>query len=150
MWRRPRTSDRATRSKCGLTERLRFQDFRFERLTSGKCHARVVLGWTDGREFVGESDGVISQTGELRCSAAAAVKALELAVDPAMGFELLGVKAVRAFDATVVIVSLSVRDADHASRLVGSYLTENDPPRGAALAVLNATNRILGNYFTTR
>ena len=67
-----------------------------------------------------------------------------------MGFELLGVKAVRAFDATVVIVSLSARDAAHASRLVGSYLTDNDPPRGAALAVLNATNRILGNYFATR
>jgi len=133
-----------------LTERLRFQDFRFERLASGKCRARVVLVWADGREFVGESDGVISQTGELRCSAAAAVKALERAVDPAMGFELLGVKAVRAFDATVVIVSLSARDPEHASRLVGSYLTENDPPRGAALAVLNATNRILGNYFATR
>ncbi len=133
-----------------MTERLRFQDFRFERLTSGKCRARVVLAWTDGREFVGESDGVISQTGELRCSAAAAVKALEHAVDPAMGFELLGVKAVRAFDATVVIVSLSARDDNHASRLVGSYLTDNDPPRGAALAELNATNRILGNYFTTR
>ena len=133
-----------------MTERLRFQDFRFERLTSGQCRARVVLGWTDGREFVGESDGVISQTGELRCSAGAAVKALERAVDPSMGFELLGVKAVRAFDATVVIVSLSARDTEHASRLVGSYLTENDPPRGAALAVLNATNRILGNYFATR
>jgi hypothetical protein len=133
-----------------LTERLRFQDFRFERLTSGKCRARVVLGWADGREFVGESDGVVSQTGEMRCSAAAAVRALERAVDPAMGFELLGVKAVRAFDATVVIVSLSARDAEHASRLVGSYLTDSDPPRGAALAVLNATNRILGNYFATR
>jgi hypothetical protein len=26
---------------------------------------------------------------------------------------------------------------------VGSYLTEGDAPRGAALAVLNATNRLL-------
>ena len=37
-----------------------------------------------------------------------------------------------------------------ASRLVGSYLTETDPPRGAALAVLNATNRLLGNFLVTR
>ncbi len=28
-------------------------------------------------------------------------------------------------------------------RVVGSYLTEGDAPRGAALAVLNATNRLL-------
>ena len=32
----------------------------------------------------------------------------------------------------------------------GSYLTENDSARGAALAVLNATNRILGNRLFMR
>ena len=52
--------------------------------------------------------------------------------------------------ATVVIVSLSARQETRASRLVGAYLTETDAPRGAALAVLNATNRILGNFFATR
>src|SRR5207244_306565 len=50
----------------------------------------------------------------------------------------------------VVIVSLAAWQAAKASRLVGSYLTETDPPRGAALAVLNATNRLLGNFFATR
>jgi hypothetical protein len=59
------------------------------------------------------------------------------------------VKTVRAFDATVVIVSLSSR-GEETLRLVGSCLTETDPPRGAALAVLNATNRLLGNYLATR
>jgi hypothetical protein len=57
---------------------------------------------------------------------------------------------VPAFDATVVIVSLSARQEARASRLVGACLTETDAPRGAALAVLNATNRILGNLFATR
>jgi hypothetical protein len=75
---------------------------------------------------------------------------LERVVQPKLGFELLGVKAVRAFDAVVVIVSLSARQEARASRLVGAYLAETDPPRGAALAVLNATNRILGNFFATR
>src|SRR5438093_527255 len=98
----------------------------------------------------GEAEGVISQAGELRCCADATVRALERVVHPKLGFELLGVKAVRAFDATVVIVSLSARQEARASRLVGAYLTEDDPPRGAALAVLNATNRILGNFFATR
>ena len=108
------------------------------------------FAWADGRQFTGESEGVISQAGELRCCAAATVRALERVVQPRLGFELLGVKAVRAFDAVVVIVSLSARQETRASRLVGAYLAEDDPPRGAALAVLNATNRILGNFFATR
>ena len=107
----------------------------------------MVLTWSDGRQFVGESEGVNSQAGELRCSATAAVRALERASQPALAFEVLGVKAVRAFDATVIIVSLAARAENAASRLVGSCLTETDPPRGAALAVLNSTNRILGNYL---
>lgn len=130
-------------------ERLRFQEFGFQRLANGRCRARVLLTWSDGRRFEGSSEGVSSQAGELRCCAVAAVQALEQAVQPRLTFELLGVKAVRAFDATVVIVSLSARTTE-ATRLVGSCLTEDDPPRGAALAVLNATNRLLGNYLTTR
>jgi hypothetical protein len=131
-------------------ERLRFEDFAFQRLQNGRCRARVVLSWADGRQFTGESEGIISQAGELRCCAAATVAALERVVQPKLGFELLGVKAMRAFDATVVIVSLSLRHEGRVSRLVGAYLTEEDAPRGAAVAVLNATNRILGNFFATR
>ena len=134
----------------GPPERLRFQDFEFDRMPSGRCRAKVVLGWADGRAFSGQADGMTSQAGELRCAAVATVQALEQAVELHVGFELLGVKAVRAFDATVVIVSLSVRTGGKAARMVGSYLTEGDATRGAALAVLNATNRVLGNYFATR
>lgn len=130
-------------------ERLRFHEFGFQRLPNGRCRAKVILTWSDGRRFEGSSDGVSSQTGELRCCAVAAVNALEQAVQPRLTFELVGVKTVRAFDATVVIVSLSSR-GEQTLRLVGSCLTETDPPRGAALAVLNATNRLLGNYLATR
>jgi len=130
-------------------ERLRFHEFGFQRLPNGRCRAKVILTWSDGRRFEGGSDGVSSQTGELRCCAEAAVNALEQAVQPRLTFELVGVKTVRAFDATVVIVSLSAR-GEQTLRLVGSCLTETDPPRGAALAVLNATNRLLGNYLATR
>jgi len=139
-------------SAGGGSERLRFQEFEFKRLPSGRCRARVVLSWADGRQFGGESEGVISQAGELRCCAEATVRALERVVQPQMGFELLGVKAVRAFDSTVVIVSLAVHGEGPGGgqRVVGSYLTENDTARGAALAVLNATNRILGNRLFMR
>jgi len=48
-----------------------------------------------------------------------------------------------------VIVSLSCHNGS-AQRVVGSYLSEDELPRGAALAVLNATNRLLGNIVSTR
>ena len=132
-------------------ERLRFQDFTFQRLPNGRCRAKVQLGRTGTASFSGAGGREpTSPAGELRCSAEAAVNALGDAVQAEIEFELLGVKAVRAFDATVVIVSLSAREESKATRLVGTYLTETDPPRGAALAVLNATNRILGNHFSTR
>jgi hypothetical protein len=133
-----------------LPERLRFAEFTLDRLPNGRCRARVGLTWRDSEQFTGEGEGLASQAGELRCSAQACVVALGQAVQGGMSFELLGVKSVRAFDATVVIVSLAVHGEGNGERVVGSYLTENDTPRGAALAVLNATNRILGNRLFMR
>lgn len=133
-----------------LSERLRFAEFTLDRLPNGRCRARVGLTWKDSEQFTGEGEGLASQAGELRCSAQACVVALGQAVQGGMSFELLGVKAVRAFDATVVIVSLAVHGDGTTSRVVGSYLTETDTARGAALAVLNATNRILGNRLFMR
>jgi hypothetical protein len=133
-----------------LSERLRFAEFVLDRLPNGRCRARVGLTWRDSEAFTGESEGLASQAGELRCAAEACVKALGQAVQGGMGFDLLGVKAVRAFDATVVIVSLAAQGEGSGHRVVGSYLTEEDAARGAALAVLNATNRILGNRLFMR
>jgi hypothetical protein len=133
-------------------ERLRFAEFTLDRLPNGRCRARVGLTWRDSEQFTGEGEGLASQAGELRCAAQACVIALGQAVQAGgMSFELLGVKAVRAFDSTVVIVSLGVHgEGSGGQRVVGSYLTEADSARGAALAVLNATNRILGNRLYMR
>jgi hypothetical protein len=133
-----------------LPERLRFAEFTLDRLPNGRCRARVGLTWRDSEQFTGEGEGLASQAGELRCAAQACVVALGQAVQGGMSFELLGVKAVRAFDSTVVIVSLAVHGEGNGQRVVGSYLTENDTARGAALAVLNATNRTLGNRLYMR
>ena len=134
-----------------LSERLRFAEFVLDRLPNGRCRAKVGLTWRDSEAFSGESEGLASQAGELRCAAQACVGALTQAVQGGVGFELLGVKAVRAFDATVVIVSLATTGGDGSDqRVVGSVLTETDPARAAALAVLNATNRILGNRLFMR
>ena len=135
-----------------LSERLRFAEFVLDRLPNGRCRAKVGLTWRDSEAFMGESEGLASQAGELRCAAQACVEALCQAVaQTGLGFELLGVKAVRAFDATVVIVSLATTGVEGTDqRVVGSVLTESDPARAAALAVLNATNRILGNRLFMR
>jgi hypothetical protein len=131
-----------------VRDRLRFVDFELRRLQNGRCRSRVVLEWHPEQQFIGSAEELGSQAGELRCAAQAALGAIERAIASQVDFELLGVKAVRAFDATVVIVSLSSRDqSTRASRLVGSYITDDLSARGAALAVLNATNRVLGNIF---
>lgn len=133
-----------------MSDRLKFANFDIERLVNGRCRAGVRLTHRDGAEYQGESAGLASQAGELRCAAQACVNALAQSVDGKVKFELFGVKAVRAFDSTVVIVSLAAQNGDGGHRLVGCCLTEEDPARGAALAVLNATNRILGNTLFMR
>lgn len=130
-----------------VRERVRFADFDFRRLASGGCQARVVLEWHPGEQFVGMAEGIASPAGALRCAAEAAVQALERAIEKRITFDLLGVKALKAFDSTVVIVSLVTHREGDSRRIVGSYLTEDGRERGAALAVLNATNRLLGNLF---
>ena len=127
--------------------RLKFAEFRLERLPSGRCSAEVVLTGPGGTRFAGAAEGLSSQAGELRCAAQACISALTQSVQGALSFEFLGVKAIRAFDATVVIVSLSTRGEGVPRRVVGSVLTEEDATRAAALAVLNATNRLLGNRY---
>ncbi len=122
--------------------RLRFDDFSIERLSSGQCQARVVLAWPGEATFVGEATGLSSQAGELRCAAQACLSALATAF-PEVAFDLVGVKAVRAFDATVVIASLATHGRLDGPRIVGSALVQDEVPRGAALAVLNATNRLM-------
>ncbi len=131
-------------------DRLRFAEFELQRLPNGRCRSRVLLTWQDTERFTGEAEGLTSQAGELRCAAQACVNALTQAVHDGVGFELLGVKAVRAFDANVVIVSLGLQGEGQGQRVVGSYLSDSDAARGAALAVLNATNRILGNKLFMR
>ena len=132
-----------------MSNRLKFSEFDFDTLPDGRCRARVGLQLGDHISFEGSSEGLGSPTGELRCAAQAAVQALEQAVKGKVDLELLGVKSVRAFDSTVVIVSLACHEQE-SHRMVGSCLSEGHHARGAVLAVLNATNRMLGNLVFTR
>jgi hypothetical protein len=130
-------------------ERVKFADFSFARTPSGQCTAEVTLEW-DGLLFNGRSLGQSSPLGDFRVAAEATLRALDDFTKSALQFELLGVKHIRAFDANLVLVSVSVRENGQYTRLVGCYLAETDTRRGAAMAVLNATNRVLGNHISVR
>lgn len=125
-------------------ERLRFVEFDFGTLPDGRSRVRVVLEMQGGERFVGTAEGSGTKAGGLRCAAQAATEALQQSAGTKLRLELLGVKAVRAFDSTVVIVSLTCHNNRPATRLVGSCLGDRDVNRCGALAVLNATNRLLG------
>lgn len=129
-------------------ERLNFNSFTFTRSPAGRCVVQVELEY-DTKRYVGRTEGQSSPIGDLRLGAEAAMQAVEAFAQGGLGLELMGVKLVRAFDANVVIVSCTQRTA-RGTRLVGCYLADHDAVRGSALAVLNATNRVLGNYLSTR
>lgn len=133
----------------GRRERLRFTEFRFRRTSDGHCAAEVELEWLEGQKVRGTATGQSSPTVDLRVAADAALRALESFAEGTMAFELIGVKSIRAFDATVVIVSIANK-REGPARLLGSCLVEDDPVRGAVLAVLSATNRVMGNFIATR
>jgi hypothetical protein len=131
-------------------ERLRFTNFSFSRTPAGLCTAEVELEWIEGQRVTGKKTGQSSPMGDLRIAAEAGIQAIESFTKGELQLELLGVKALRAFDANIVIVSLELKRGDGPRRLLGSYLAERDPIRAAVVAVLNATNRILGNFVATR
>ncbi len=130
-------------------ERLKFQDFSLQRTPSGRVTCQVSL--TYGEDVVsGSAAGTSSTAGDVRLGAEAALQALESFTAGAITFELVGVKSVRAFDSNVVIVSIRQHGLQGPERMLGCYLTDDDLVRGAAFAVLNATNRAIGAYIQSR
>ena len=131
-------------------ERLRFAGFSLTRSPSGRVTCEVSLEWAPGETVVGKAQGQASPAGDARLGAEAAIRALETFTEETITFELVGVKVIRAFDANVVIASLIQKGDTGPDRLLGCYLADGDMVKGAALAVLNATNRVLGNYLFTK
>ena len=122
--------------------RVRFTRFDLSRSKSGQTTVEVTLE-LDGAKHVGRSDGPSSPLGDLRISAEACLKALE-GFTGGIDFELMAVKHIRAFDSNLAIVSITHRQDGNNFPLVGCYLAKDDVCRGAAISVLNATNRVLG------
>ena len=128
-------------------QRLGFLSAEPEEIALGSVRTTVKLRGRGGQTVVGVAESTAKMSGELRSAALATVDAVCQAVGtPGSEVEFLGVRLVKAFEATVVIVALAVPQRDGAKRrLVGAYLADDDVVRGAAIAVLNATNRYLGS-----
>lgn len=143
-------SPQASPQSNARRERLRFADFRFTRTPAGQCTAEVHLEWIDGERYVGRSSGQSSELADLRIVGEATLRALEEFSSGTFQFEIFGVKLIRAFDANLIIVAVSARNTDGPRRLLGCHLAERDAHNAAVISVLNATNRLLGNYIATR
>lgn len=131
-------------------ERLRFADFRFTRTPAGQCTAEVHLEWISGERYIGRATGQSSELADLRIVGEATLRALEEFSGGTYHFDIFGVKLVRAFDANVIIAAVSVKGGEGPRRLLGAQLAEREPLNAAVLAVLSATNRLLGNFVATR
>lgn len=112
----------------------------------GIAAVRVALEWR-GAVYEGVAEGEGGLPLELRVSARAALRALESVLADRIRFELLGVKSIRIFDHDFVAVLLRCPQLPD-RRLIGAALSSADLPAATARAVLNATNRLLGNYLS--
>ncbi|GMR12480.1 MAG: hypothetical protein BMS9Abin29_0669 [Gemmatimonadota bacterium] len=126
-------------------ERLRVESFVLEGFQNGRCTARVKFGWERGVSYAGEADGIKTMEGELRAAAHATLQALGAATNGSLLLELVGVKAVRVFDTWVIIAAARGKNDGEALKLTGSFTCEEeeDVAKGAVLALMNATNRVL-------
>lgn len=126
-------------------QRVRFVDV--QRQEDSDQHVRfvVTLEWA-GVEYTGMATGERGGAVELRTIAASALEAVSAVVRTDFRIKLAGVKQVRAFDADLIVVSLYRPDASP-HNLVGVVVTGDDVRRAAAVAVLSALNRILGNFL---
>jgi hypothetical protein len=125
--------------------RVRFVSAIVDSSRVGRAQARVQLEWA-GQMHVGELEGETGTAPEQRLTALATLEALGKVLERRVRFQLVGIKPMRAFDADVVVALLK-SDVDGRS-LIGAALAADDPNRAACVAVLNATNRILGNYLS--
>lgn len=125
--------------------RVRFLSARVETPRVGRSIASVELEW-DGQTYHQEAEGTGSPTMDLRLAALATLRTLEAVLHGQATFHLVGIKNVRAFDTDVIMVLLRMEERPDLS-LVGASISVDNPFRSAALAVLNATNRVLGNYL---
>lgn len=143
-----------------VRSRLRFDSIDHIRTPDGSGRVSVRLEW-GGTMYEGTVSCLETQQGILKAASQAALRAtLESrsrtqngnghGADPTNGsstidLEVVGVKAVRAFDGWVVVTRINGSRGEERYRLLGAAPCEGeeDLPGAAVKAVLNASNRVL-------
>lgn len=132
---------------AGPRRRVRFVSVAREE-DSGRVSVTVTLEWND-RLHEGRASGDKGHALELKTTAQAALEALRTLSPQELDLRVIGVKPIHAFDSDLVVASL-LRTTDSApQRLVGAVVAGDDLLAAAALAVLSAVNRTLGNFLHT-
>ena len=109
--------------------------------------SRVQLSLPSGGGFVGTAQREDTPQGQLRCAAEATARALEHATGDTIAIDILSIKMMEDSGTVFVVVGLETAEPkkEHGisvTRLAGACLSE-DPIRGAIMAALSATNRLL-------
>lgn len=128
--------------------RITFEKLRVEPADKNECVVLVTLAWPDGEAFLGTCKGDGSDTGQLSCSATAAVKALEAASDHRVALALEGITEVSEMNAVMVHVTAALPEGGDLLELCGSSLVRGEPRNAAVKAVLKATNRLFETDFS--
>jgi hypothetical protein len=127
--------------------RSRFDRIEVSSPERGRVEARVTLEW-DGKVWEGVAEGVQNPASELRVCASATLRAVERIADQRASFSVIGVKELRVFDHDLVVVLVHSAQLDE-SRFIGIAMITEDRQRAAAMAALNATNRVVGRFLQT-
>ncbi len=123
--------------------RSRFDSITVEYPGRDRVTARVDLDW-DERRWTGTAEGVMNAASELRVCASATLRAVEKIVEERATFSVIGVKEIPVFDHMLVVVLVQSPQVE--DRLLGLAIITEDRCRAAALAALNATNRVMGRF----
>ncbi len=136
------------KTATAVRSRLRFDSLEHVTMPDGSGRVSVRLEW-EGDTYEGTVGCLETQQGIIKAASQAALKAALASASEFLAngadLEVVGVKAVRAFDGWVVATRVSGSSETGEHRLLGAAPCENeqDLPSAAVKAVLNASNRVL-------
>lgn len=123
---------------------IKFVGVKLDEAPANRCRAVVELARKTGEKYLGTAEGPGSLPEELRCVAAATLSALRQAVGRTTNtLALQDVTAIRVFGNLAIVAAVTVQHESGPRSVVGFCISDEEPRRAAALAVLNATNRVL-------
>lgn len=123
--------------------RLYFEDIEVRRSRSKGVTCRVTLRRGD-QSFEGEADGPESPRSRVELAARAALAAIERSEGQAFALVLDGCKLIEAFEREFVFVGITTRVGRETTLLTGSCENKESAETASVLAVLDATNRVVG------